>query len=198
MFQWISCALFEQYLYIFSREMAVNLTTLSLARGINAGLWVCPRWPSRHVQVEANVLFYLQRIQEKLPVEIELILTRGYEPQSSTIGFARTLFRSLGIGLFSTLYPNRSNEISEIFGSNGHDIDGTHIDISFRINGRRIRMLPLGVFTPLAWQQRRIRKYAHYFSLVCDALRREGFKIHRNPTEALQIHCDMIKEADQK
>lgn len=37
------------------------------------------------------------------------------------------------------------------FGANGHDIDGRHIDVSVVLHGKRLRLLPLGVFTPPRW-----------------------------------------------
>ncbi|WP_322087389.1 hypothetical protein [Burkholderia sp. BCC1999] len=134
----------------------------------------------------------LQVIRSELPAEINLILTRGYEPRASGLGFARRGFRALGIGMFRLLYPARGDELADIFGSNGHDVDGTHIDVSFSLNGRRIRMLPLGVFTPPFWQRRRVRRCASALAQIQAALMQHGFQIHRNATESLQIHCDLL------
>lgn len=169
--------------------MHVNL--LTLARGVQAGVQIRPRWPARHVRVDARVLDKLQAIQAELPAEISLILTRGYEPRASSLGFARRRFRALGIGLFRMLYPARHDELADIFGSNGHDVDGTHIDVSFSLNGRRVRMLPLGVFTPPCWQRRRVQRCASALAQIHSALIRQGFQLHRNATERLQIHCDL-------
>ncbi|UVA80554.1 hypothetical protein [Pandoraea commovens] len=140
--------------------------------------------------MDEAVLKALQDIQTQLPEEITLILTRGYEAHASQLGFARRQFRKFGIGVFRRLYPNRQHEITDIFGSNGHDVDGTHVDVSFCVNGRRIRMLPLGVFTPSSWQQRRVRRHASSLSCILTLLKQYGFQIHRNATESLQIHCD--------
>ncbi len=169
----------------------MNLNLLTLARGVQAGVQIRPRWPARHVHVDARVLVKLQAIQAELPEQVNLILTRGYEPQSSGLGFARRRFRALGIGVFRLLYPARRDELVDIFGSNGHDVDGTHIDVSFELNGRRVRMLPLGVFTPPFWQRRRVRQCASVLAQIHAALIRQGFQIHRNATESLQIHCDL-------
>lgn len=169
----------------------MNLNLLTLARGVQAGVQIRPRWPARHVHVDARVLVKLQAIQAELPEQVNLILTRGYEPQSSGLGFARRRFRALGIGVFRLLYPARRDELADIFGSNGHDVDGTHIDVSFGLNGRRVRMLPLGVFTPPFWQRRRVRQCASVLAQIHAALIRQGFQIHRNATESLQIHCDL-------
>lgn len=170
-----------------------NLNLLTLTTGIQAGLQIRPRWPARHVYVDARVLGKLQTIQTELPEEITLILTRGYEPQASRLGFARSRFRAIGISMFRLLYPARRDELVDIFGSNGHDVDGTHVDVSFRLNGRRVRMLPLGVFTPPFWQRRRVRRYASALVEINSALIRQGFQIHHNTTEKLQIHCDLIQ-----
>ncbi len=169
----------------------VNL--LKLSPGVHAGLLIRPRWPARHVCVDAHVLGKLQAIQTQLPAKIGLILTRGYEPQASGLGLARRRFRALGIGLFRLLYPARRDELADIFGSNGHDVDGTHIDVSFRLNGRRVRMLPLGVFTPPFLQRRSVRRSASVLAQIHSALIQHGFRIHHNATESLQIHCDLIR-----
>lgn len=167
------------------------LTLLILTNGVHAGLQIQPRWPAREVRVDAQVLRKLQTIQAQLPAEIVLILTRGYELRASNLGFARNQFRAMGIAMFRLLYPGRGNEVTDIFGSNGHDIDGTHVDVSFRLNGRRVRLLPLGVFTPLSLQQRRVQRCASALAQIHAALIQEGFQIHRNTTESLQIHCDL-------
>ncbi|WP_230942356.1 hypothetical protein [Burkholderia stagnalis] len=168
-----------------------HLNLLTLMHGVHAGVQIRPRWPARHVHVDERVLGKLQAIQAELPAELDLILTRGYEPPTSGLGHARRRFRALGIGMFRVLYPDRRNELADIFGSNGHDIDGTHIDVSFSLNGRRVRMLPLGVFTPPFWQRRRMRRCAPALAQINSALIRQGFRIHSNPTESLQIHCDL-------
>jgi len=142
------------------------------------------------VRVDAAALKALQHIQTQLPEDLTLILTRGYEPRASQLGFARTQFRKFGIGMFRRLYPNRQHEIADVFGSNGHDVDGTHVDISFSLSGRRVRMLPLGVFTPSSWQQRRVQRHASSLNCILTLLKQYGFQIHRNATESLQIHCD--------
>lgn len=166
---------------------------LVLTRGARAGVLIRPRWPARQVAVEAEVLGRLQAAQAQLPATIELVLTRGFEPRSSSLGFARNGFRAAGRAMFRLLYPARRDEIADIFGANGHDVDGTHVDVSLRLDGRRVRMLPLGVFTPLGWQRRRARRCGPALASVKAALAAQGFRIHRNPTESLQIHCDLIR-----
>lgn len=61
---------------------------LTLPPGIHAGVQIRPRWPARYVHVDAHVLSKLQAIQTELPAGINLILTRGYEPRASGLGFA--------------------------------------------------------------------------------------------------------------
>lgn len=166
---------------------------LSLAHDTRGDLHICPRWPARRVHVDELALRKLAAAQATLPQGITLILTRGYEPKAARIGMARRQFRAVGTRVFRMCYPARTGEIADIFGSNGHDIDGTHIDVSFRVNGHRVRMLPLGVFTPPALQKRRAKRYAAALAAVNSALLEQGFRLHRNPTERLQIHCDLIR-----
>nr|WP_199067169.1 hypothetical protein [Chromobacterium sp. ASV5] len=166
------------------------MTLLTLPRGKHAGLHIRPRWPSRHVRVDSQALATLQTVQAQLPPEIDLILTRGFEAAPGGLGRARVGFRAIGARLFRWCYPRRAAEIGEIFGSNGHDVDGTHLDVSFRLHGRRVRLLPLGVFTPPRWQQHRRRRYGPALEQVQAALLTHGFRLHANATESLQIHCD--------
>lgn len=163
---------------------------LSLNKGIHEGLEVIPRWPSRRVRIDETAWESLHTVQRRLPASVRLIVTRGYEPRSTRLGVARTLFRAMGIRLFSTLYRTRRNEIGDIFTANGHDIDGTHVDVSIRQNGRRLRLLPFGVFTPGWLQKHNEASFRSELECVKNALRGKGFHIHQNPTESLQIHCD--------
>jgi hypothetical protein len=163
---------------------------LTLLKGEDQGLKVGPRWPSSKVLIEQKVLLKLIEVQSELPSSIQLLLVRGYENKDSHLGFFRILSRWLGIKLFCACYPARKEEISEIFGSNGHDVDGTHVDVSIILNGRRLRFLPLGVFTSLTRQQLRAAEYLSVIEEVKTALERCGFEIHRNQTESMQIHCD--------
>ena len=164
---------------------------ICLTRGSYEGLQICPRWPSSKVLASPLALEKLQIVQADLPSEISLILTRGYEPRASQLGWLRKLSRAAGIVLFRSVYANRGNEVEDIFGSNGHDVDGTHLDISLAVNGKRVHLLPLSVFTPTSWQKRRVEKYSHSIRIVKNALVHNGFSIHRNETESHQIHCDL-------
>ncbi|BCT33838.1 hypothetical protein PproGo58_33330 [Pseudomonas protegens] len=140
--------------------------------------------------MEREVFVQLLKVQSSLPRSVQLLVTRGYERKSSYLGFFRTLSRWLGIRLFCLCYPGRKEELEDIFGSNGHDVDGTHIDVSIVFNGKRLRFLPLGVFTPPARQQQLQGRYSAVVDEVKNLLKRHGFEIHRNHTESLQIHCD--------
>lgn len=93
--------------------------------------------------------------------------------------------------MFKLVYANRGGEIEDIFGSNGHDEDGTHLDVSLSINGNRVHLLPFSVFTPVSWQRRRAEKHLQFIETVKNALVKNGFSIHRNETESHQIHCDL-------
>lgn len=172
-----------------TREVCLGLVTLR--RGVVNNLHIRPRWPARQIDIDSLALQKLNRIQASLPEHIQIIVTRGYEPAASSLGFARTQFRKLGVLAFSTLYAHRRHEIADIFGANGHNLDGTHIDVSFALEGRRVRLLPLGLFTPLWLQRKRKSKVVSALRMVQTGLRREGFVLHRNATERLQIHCDL-------
>lgn len=165
---------------------------LSLSNGIHNGLEVVPRWPSRRVHIDEAAWERLRTIQLTLPAAVRLIVTRGYEPGASRLGVARRLFRTIGIRLFGALFGTRRDEITDIFGANGHDEDGTHIDLSIRLNERRLRFLPFGVFTPISLQNRLTAKHETALEQVGIALKECGFRIHRNQTESLQIHCDFV------
>ncbi|MFZ6741845.1 hypothetical protein ACO0LC_01285 [Undibacterium sp. JH2W] len=167
------------------------MSIISLSSGVQNNLSIMPRWPATQVLIDSLAWQKLQAVQASLPGHLGLILTRAYEPRVSELGRARTAFRRAGICLFGLLYRHRKEEIQDIFGSNGHDLDGTHIDVSFSINGQRVRLLPLSVFTPMSWQARRIKKFDEELSMVLAALLAQGFQLHRNATESLQIHCDL-------
>jgi len=170
---------------------------ISLRQGIHEGLEVIPRWPSRQIRVDETAWERLRTVQRGLPVSVRLIVTRGYEPRCTRLGIARALFRAMGVRLFTALYRTRGDEISDIFGGNGHDVDGTHVDVSIRLDGRRLRFLPLGVFTPGRVQTRRAAEFETTLLSVKNALLEKGFRIHKNPTESLQIHCDLAERNDR-
>lgn len=161
-----------------------------LAKGEKRGLKINPRWPSSKVLIEGEVFFQLAEIQSKLPRSTQLMVTRGYESNSSNLGCFRWVSRWLGIRVFCFIYPARKEEVDEIFCSNGHDLDGCHIDVSIIFNGGRLRLLPFGVFTSLPQQHLLVAKHYNVIYMVKRALNEHGFKIHSNQTESMQIHCD--------
>ena len=163
---------------------------LTLFKGESQGLKVAPRWPSSKVLIEKNVFLKLLEVQSKLPSSVKLLLVRGYENKSSRLGVFRHISRWLGIKLFCTCYPSRKSEVGDIFGSNGHDVDGSHVDVSIVLNGKRLRLLPLGVFTSLSLQQSRAEEHLAVIEYVKGTLEQCGFIIHHNQTESMQIHCD--------
>ncbi|WP_205882030.1 hypothetical protein [Leeia aquatica] len=164
---------------------------MTLPRGVQGRLEVQPRWPARQVALAPEAWLRLQQAAACLPDSIGLILTRGYEAPSARLGLARRIFRYAGMGVFRTVYPARRAEVADIFGANGHDVDGHHVDVSIRWQGRRLRLLPLGVFTSSSWQARRVSRFQPVVQQVQQALQQQGFLLHRNATEALQIHCDL-------
>lgn len=168
----------------------MNTQMKILKKGSYQGLLIHPRWPARHVLVSPQVFQALCNAQSELPEAIKLILTRGYEAKQTNLGLLRRFSRFLGILIFKSIYPKREKELGEIFGSNGHDVDGNHVDVSFSVLGKRLKFLPLSVFTPLSWQKRRKERSEKKLRQVKFTLMENGFKIHSNETESLQIHCD--------
>jgi hypothetical protein len=165
---------------------------LTFRRGLHDGLWIHPRWPSSAVVIDRRAWEALKQVHAALPKGVCLVITRAYEPPGTQLSAARGVFRWLGIHLFRLCYAQRINEIEDLFGANGHHTEGTHVDISIKLDGRRLRFLPLGVFTPEAWQRRRVKPVRPVLEMINKALLKAGFTIHRNPTESLQIHCDLI------
>ncbi|MGE8392398.1 hypothetical protein HFV04_023875 [Pseudomonas sp. BIGb0427] len=163
---------------------------LVLPKGERHGIRVSPRWPSSEVAIDEETFHKLIEAQSTLPPDIELLLVRGYENKNSHLGSFRTLSRWLGIKVFCACYPGRKDEVGEIFGANGHDVDGSHVDVSIVLKGKRLRLLPFGVFTSLTRQRARAAHYLVVIDRVKDALKQCGFDIHRNETESMQIHCD--------
>ena len=153
---------------------------------------VKPRWPYRRVVISKVALQLLERCQGKLEPDVRLVLTRGFEPGNAVFRTLHKACRWLGSIFFRFVFPERKSECGEIFGSNGHDVDGTHIDVAVECRGSIKKLLPRGVFST-SYQLERIRENeSALLEVVYKALRTSGFRIHSNPTEALQIHCDMI------
>ncbi|SDP63605.1 hypothetical protein [Phyllobacterium sp. OV277] len=171
---------------------ATETGLLCLQPGYSQGLRISPRWPSSHVHIDREAFNHLLAVCKELPEGVTLILTRGYEQAHSRLGLVRRVSRRMGIKLFQILYSQRRSEIAEIFGANGHDVDGTHIEVSIAVGLKRLRFLPLGVFTPETWQKAKVRRHQPDIDAVKAKLREHGFRIHRNHTESLQIHCDLI------
>ncbi len=165
---------------------------LPFKRGTYNGILVRPRWPSAGIAIDRRAWDRLGSVQQALPAGIQLILTRAYEPTGTRTSLVRRIARKTGVRLFGLLYRSRASEIDDIFGANGHDRDGTHVDISISLHGRRLRLLPLGVFTPIRWQNRLTDKYLPAVRSVQSQLINHGFKPHRNKTESLQMHCDLV------
>lgn len=133
-----------------------------------------------------------QRIISEQRSGIVLILTRGQEMDSQTKKVMRFVGRKIASCVFRVLHRQRSGEAGVIFSSNGHD-DGTgkHIDISVEVNDELLNLLPKGPFTSTHQMDVTKRQYSHILKTVYVALEATGFSIHNNPTEALQIHCDL-------
>lgn len=160
---------------------------LKLNPGKHGILSVHPRWPDKFVLIDPVAKDYLSHAQTLLPENLQLVLTRGYQPETWLI----RIMRKLGRHLFCLLFPKRRNEASAIFLHNGHASDGTHIDLSIELDSRRLNFLPFSVFTAMPTLLKRREKYRETLNQVCTALKASGFSIHFNIIEASQIHCDL-------
>lgn len=167
---------------------------MTLSSGMHDGMLVLPRWPATQVRICPHAFEQLQSAQAMLPSEIRLIITRAFEPPGTGLTQLRSMSRWMGIRLFSSIYAKRKSEVGDIFGANGHDLDGTHVDVSLFTDEKRVRLLPLSVFTPAWMQSLRIKRYQRSVDHVFRALNEAGFDLHQNRTESLQIHYDLRKE----
>lgn len=174
----------------------MSLTKLSPSPPNSKHLFgVQPRWPDRDVWISESAFDALnaaQRIISEQRDDIVLILTRGHGMDSRALKTIRIVGRKIASCIFKVLYNRRSAEADIIFSSNGHD-DGTgdHIDIAIEVNDQCILLLPKGPFTSAYQIDETNRQYSHILDAVHQALEEAGFSIHTNPTEALQIHCDL-------
>ena len=167
----------------------LQVILITLRKGAHGNLEVHPRWTQGRVWISEEALLRLHRAQGLLPPGLQLIIVRGFEPGSWGRRIVRHVLRKLGSMLFKIIFPSRSNEATDIFHANGHDVDGNHVDVGIRKNGRRMKFLPFGVFSRTRFVA--IRSCDDSVETVWRVLASVGFKIHRNPTEALQIHCDL-------
>ncbi len=162
-----------------------------LSRSAAGAFCVAPRWPYSSVLVSEVALTRLEDAQRRVaPLGLRLVLTRGYE-QRGPLNRLHGLARRIGAGCFRLLYPRRAGESGEIFSPNGHDHGGDAIDVSILHEGRKLSLLPWGVFTPYAVLSGRRRRHEAVIDAVWAALMEAGFAVHSNPTEALQIHCEV-------
>lgn len=172
---------------IFNKRSICNLLTLQ--RGKHKNILVHPRRFARHVKISSESLERVCLAQSLLPSNLQLVLTRGFESSGILRDSIRYFMRYLGAFLFKLLYPSRKDEVKEIFGSNGHDYDGNHIDVSVLKDDELLRFLPLSVFTPLSVASK--QDHSETLDIVWRSLTTAGFSIHGNPGEARQIHCDL-------
>jgi len=162
---------------------------IELSTGSYGSILVQPRRMRKFVLLTPVALHALCAAQTLLPAEIQLVLTRGYEPVTMILRLSRWIGRLL----FTLLYPLRAREAGAIFHHNGHGCDGNHIDVSIRLNKQPLQLLPFSVFTPLFLIEKCEFNHATALARVRSALQSEGFVIHQNRVEALQIHCDLTR-----
>lgn len=165
---------------------------LSLPAGYHSNLQVAPRWPYKKVLICPEAFSRLQQAQGKLGQTAQLIITRGFEPGNIILRRLHSFMRKLGAVVFILCYPQRFSEVSEIFSSNGHDTDGTHVDVAVSQNAKLLNLLPSGVLTHAVTIAAIEKEYSNILTVVRMTLTEVGFKTHSNQTEALQIHCDMM------
>ncbi|MFI6316768.1 hypothetical protein ACIBG8_04580 [Nonomuraea sp. NPDC050556] len=160
------------------------------------GVLVRPGRPARRVVVSDEVFTRLQAAQAVVaPRGIRLLLVRGFEAGSPLVRFVRRRMRALGSRLFRWLYPTRASEVRGIFGANGHDDPAANaVDVAIVLDGRRLKLLPHGVFTPPRLVEANYRSHEATISLVHEALRSVGLAVHPNAVEALQVHCALPAE----
>ncbi len=158
----------------------------------NGSIKVRPRWPYTCVAVAPEALRRLEEAQSRLGAEAVLVLTRGYEPGGVMLRCLHSVCRVVASRLFRLLYPSRANQASEIFSPNGHDTDGTHVDVAVEIEGKVRKLLPLGVFSTSHQIATIVKREEALLRRIYGELNSVGFRVHVNPTEALQIHCDMM------
>ncbi len=165
---------------------------LSLSPGNHSNLQVKPRWPYREVLICPEAFTRLQQAQDRLGVTAQLVITRAFEPGNFILRRLHSLMRTIGAICFVMRYPQRSSEVPAIFSANGHDKDGTHVDIAIIHNGKLLRLLPRSVLTHATTIAAIEAKHSKLLEAVRTSLREVGFRIHSNQTEALQIHCDLM------
>ena len=167
-------------------------TLLSLKSDYSGAIKVRPRWPYSRVLVSPEAFESLERAQSLLSPDLQLVLTRGLEPGGWLLKRFHWLGRKLGASVFLILYPTRSHERAEIFSANGHDKDGNHLDVSIIHAGVQKRFLPFGVLTSSSLVDASKEAESVVLDTIYKALRSVGFSVHSNPTESLQIHCDLV------
>jgi hypothetical protein len=160
---------------------------INLCRGRLSNIEVLPRWPARSVRLDGATFARLCEAQAVLPEAMQIVLTRGYQPE----GIGSHCVRHVSGSLFTVLYPSRRSERYAIFGHNGHATSGNHVDLSLRLNGVGLNLLPVGAFTPMSIVSLNKWRFYSQLRILSAALASAGFVVHDNATESLQIHCDL-------
>jgi len=162
---------------------------LELEPGAVETLIIDPRWPYQRVLISRRAFLALVCAQAQLGPEIELVITRALEARTMFLPTLHSFGRLVGGLLFVLMYPRRAHERGEIFSPNGHDKDARQVDVALRVHQERKTLLPYGVFST----KRHINKIRVSEQLLLERVYRVledvGFRIHSNPTEALQTHC---------
>jgi hypothetical protein len=162
-----------------------------LSKNQPGSIIIKPRWPYRYVYISNNTYEKLMAAQEQLQkYNVQIVLTRGFENEGSLKKSLHTLGRRTGAVIFTFIFPQRQNEIKDIFSANGHDVDGDSIDVGIIADGKPLNLLPYGVLTTTTQITNIRNAHRQILDTVWDALQACGFSIHPNKIEALQIHCE--------
>lgn len=164
---------------------------LKLERSDSGFVGIHPRRPYRYVFIDQKALDSIYRINAILSEnDIKLVVTRALENEGMLLKVAHSCFRRFGAALFCLVFPHRYTESKHIFSANGHDRVATNIDVDILQSGKKIVLLPYGVFTPKYMILKNYNDNKLAVDAVWDALNRFGFSIHANIVESMQIHCE--------
>lgn len=162
----------------------------------NENFLVMPRWPYTSVLISDKAFELLCIVQKNLVShDVQLILTRGFEKNTCIIKLAHSAARIIGGIIFMVIYPRRHRECFQIFSGNGHEKDGNSIDVSVFYKGKKIILLPFGVFTNIKTAKKNAEMHKDIIYLVQSKLQDAGFSVNKNFIESLQIHCDLNHES---
>ncbi len=167
--------------------MQVMVTLLPSA---DASIRVVPRWPFTNVTISLGTLQRLELCNDVLRRDgIEIVLTRCCEDSRCfSRYFLRRMLRAVGKTIFLLFYYQQRASMRFLFGENGHTQADAALDVALIVRGETIKLLPLGVFTPLRVIRRRVALHHYALFKAYTVFKEHGFVIHSDEREAAQIH----------